>query len=275
MGRAYTSSGKNAGDPPQDVRTRANLVCRHKERRPCQLRNGLTFFNLISLLNCSADSKKALATTERLIELYTTQEQPDKAIEKIQSLLPGSPLYDILEEKPNQMETLRTLAGLQEKTDSEFFDREVKLRRGRLGGGTLEQVQNTVRNELYTKSEVTLYFRSVMAQRAICSIMQPLINSFTLQQIAGINIRVNLESGSREQRRSGTKVANFLHQQNRGDLHRQKGCYSRQGIGAGIQNGSRGYRTSTCLRDTVQIHRRSKPHRIRQGSSGAVHLQLS
>lgn len=112
-------------------------------------------FQTYSLFHYSPDGKKALATTERLIELYTTQEQPNKAIEKIQTLLPGSPLYDILEEKPNQMETLRKLAELQEKTDSEFFDREVKLRRGRLGGGTLEQVQNTVRNELYTKSEVT------------------------------------------------------------------------------------------------------------------------
>jgi hypothetical protein len=130
------------------------------------------------LFNCSADSKKALAITERLIELYTTQEQPDKAIEKIQSLLPGSALYDVLEEKPNQMKTLRTLADLQEKTDREFFDREVKLRRGRLGGGTLEQVQNTVRNELYTKSEVTFCFRSVMVQRGICSRMQRLINPF-------------------------------------------------------------------------------------------------
>lgn len=110
-----------------------------------------------SLFNCSPDGKKALATTERLIELYTTQEQPDKAIEKIQTLLSGSPLYDILEEKPSQMEILRKLAELQERTDSEFFDREVRLRRGRLGGGTLEQVQNTVRNELYTKSEVTHY----------------------------------------------------------------------------------------------------------------------
>lgn len=176
MGRTYTSLGKNAGDPPQDVRTRVYLVCRHKEHRPCQLRNDLTFVNLVSLFNCSADGKKALATTERLIELYTTQEQPDKAIEKIQTLLPRSPLYDILEEKPNQMETLRTLAGLQEKTDSEFFDREVKLRRGRLGGGTLEQVQNTVRNELYTKSEVTFWFCSVVAQHNICSRMHRLIN---------------------------------------------------------------------------------------------------
>ncbi|KAF9908643.1 Superkiller protein 3 [Linnemannia zychae] len=108
------------------------------------------------------DGKKALATTERLIELYTNQEQPDKAIEKIQSLLPGSTLYDILEEKPKQMETLRKLAELQEKTDGEFFDREVKLRRGRLGGGTLEQVQNTVRNELYTKSELGSTYESIL-----------------------------------------------------------------------------------------------------------------
>ncbi|KAF9294277.1 Superkiller protein 3 [Linnemannia elongata] len=108
------------------------------------------------------DGKKALATTERLIELYTTQEQPHKAIEKIQTLLPGSPLYNTLEEKPNQMETLRKLAELQEKTDSEFFDREVRLRRGRLGGGTLEQVQNTVRNELYTKSELGSTYEAIL-----------------------------------------------------------------------------------------------------------------
>ncbi|OAQ35470.1 TPR-like protein [Linnemannia elongata AG-77] len=108
------------------------------------------------------DGKKALATTERLIELYTTQEQPHKAIEKIQTLLPGSPLYNTLEEKPNQMETLRKLAELQEKTDSEFFDREVRLRRGRLGGGTLEQVQNTVRNELYSKSELGSTYEAIL-----------------------------------------------------------------------------------------------------------------
>ncbi|KAG0211885.1 Superkiller protein 3 [Mortierella sp. NVP41] len=108
------------------------------------------------------DDKKALSTTERLIELYTNQEQPRKAIEKIQTFLPGSALYDILEEKPNQMETLKKLAQVQEKTDSEFFDREVRLRRGRLGGGTLEQVQNTVRNELYSNSELGSTYESIL-----------------------------------------------------------------------------------------------------------------
>ncbi|KAK3827007.1 MAG: hypothetical protein J3R72DRAFT_496527 [Linnemannia gamsii] len=110
----------------------------------------------------TSDGEKALTTTERLIGLYTTQEQPDKAIEKIQSLLPGSTLYDILEKKPNQMGTLRKLAELQEKTDGEFFDREVRLRRGRLGGGTMEQVQNAVRNELYTKSELGSTYESIL-----------------------------------------------------------------------------------------------------------------
>ncbi len=80
----------------------------------------------------------------------------DKAIEKMGTLLPGSPLYDILDDKPNQMDTLKSMAQVQEKTDAEYFEREVRLRRGRLGGGTLEQVQNAVRNDLYNKSEVII-----------------------------------------------------------------------------------------------------------------------
>ena len=68
--------------------------------------------------------------------------------------MPGSSLYELLDDKPSQIDTLKTLASVQERADSEFYEREVRLRRGRLGGGTQEQVQNAVRNELYGKSEV-------------------------------------------------------------------------------------------------------------------------
>ncbi|KAG0295601.1 Superkiller protein 3 [Dissophora globulifera] len=108
------------------------------------------------------DGKKALSATEKLIELYTNEGQMDKAIGKIQSLLPGSTLYELLDDKPNQMDTLRTLASVQERTDDEFYDREVRLRRGRLGGGTQEQVQRTVKNELYSKSELGSTYESIL-----------------------------------------------------------------------------------------------------------------
>ncbi|KAF9195193.1 Superkiller protein 3 [Haplosporangium sp. Z 11] len=108
------------------------------------------------------DGKKAFSTTERLIELYTNEEQMDKAIEKIQTLLPGSALYDLLDDKPNQMDTLKTLATVQEKTDREFYEREVRQRRGRLGGGTLEQVQTAVRMDLYSKSELGSTYESIL-----------------------------------------------------------------------------------------------------------------
>ncbi|KAG0210738.1 Superkiller protein 3 [Mortierella sp. GBA30] len=108
------------------------------------------------------DAKKALSTTERLIELYTHEGQMERAIGKIQTLLPGGALYDILDDKPNQMETLKSLASVQEKTDAEYYEREVRLRRGRLGGGTLEQVQNAVRNDLYNKSELGATYESIL-----------------------------------------------------------------------------------------------------------------
>ncbi|KAF9106846.1 Superkiller protein 3 [Mortierella sp. AM989] len=110
----------------------------------------------------NADGKKALSTTEKLIELYTNEGRIDKAIEKIQTLLPGSKLYELIQDKPDQMETLKKLAAVQEKADGEFYEREVRLRRGRLGGGTLEQVQSTVRNELYSKSELGSTYESIM-----------------------------------------------------------------------------------------------------------------
>ncbi|KAF9198939.1 Superkiller protein 3 [Haplosporangium sp. Z 27] len=108
------------------------------------------------------DGKKALSTTEKLIELYTQEGQKDKAIEKIQTLLPGSTLYELLDDKPNQIDTLKTLASIQEKSDEEFYEREVRLRRGRLGGGTQEQVQNAVRIELYNKSELGSTYESIL-----------------------------------------------------------------------------------------------------------------
>ncbi|KAI1317452.1 Superkiller protein 3 [Mortierella claussenii] len=100
------------------------------------------------------DGKKALLITEKLIELYTQEGYLYKAIQKIQTLLPGSRLHDLVEDKPNQKETLQKLSTLQEEADAEFYEREVRLRRGRLGGGTQEQVQSAVKNELYNKSEL-------------------------------------------------------------------------------------------------------------------------
>ncbi|KAF9355484.1 Superkiller protein 3 [Mortierella sp. AD094] len=108
------------------------------------------------------DGKKALSTTEKLIELYIKEGQKDKAIEKIQTLLPGSSLYELLDDKPNQLDTLKSLASIQEEADGEFYEREVRLRRGRLGGGTQEQVQNAVKNELYSKSELGSTYESIL-----------------------------------------------------------------------------------------------------------------
>ncbi|KAI7831610.1 hypothetical protein BC939DRAFT_144395 [Gamsiella multidivaricata] len=103
-----------------------------------------------------------MSVTERLIDLYTTEGEMNKAIEKIKTLLPGSMLYDLLGDKPSRMETLKTLASIQEKMDAQFYEREVRLRRGRLGGGTQEQVQNAVKNELYNKSELGTTYESIL-----------------------------------------------------------------------------------------------------------------
>ncbi|KAF9581141.1 Superkiller protein 3, partial [Lunasporangiospora selenospora] len=112
----------------------------------------------------AADEKKALSVTEQLIALYTKEGVMDKAIEKMQSLLPGSELYDLLssDHRPDQMETLKRLAGVQETTDAQFYEREVRARRGRLGGGTLEQVQAAVRKEVYSKSQLGATYESIM-----------------------------------------------------------------------------------------------------------------
>ncbi|KAF9937373.1 Superkiller protein 3 [Modicella reniformis] len=108
------------------------------------------------------DGKKALSTTEKLIELYTNDGNIDKVVEKIQSFLPGSALFDLLDDKPDRLDTLKRLASAQERADAEFYEREVKLRRGRLGGGTQEQVQNAVRNELYSKSQLGSTYESIL-----------------------------------------------------------------------------------------------------------------
>ena len=74
--------------------------------------------------------------------------------------LPGGSVFELGGDLPDTMDTLKTLASLQEKHDREFFEREVKVRRGRLGGGTLEQVQATVRKELYSNSEVRTFVKA-------------------------------------------------------------------------------------------------------------------
>ncbi|KAG0046177.1 Superkiller protein 3 [Gryganskiella cystojenkinii] len=108
------------------------------------------------------DVKKAQSTTERLIELYKEQDNINKAIEKMKYLLPGGRVSELGGDLPEAMDMLKTLASLQEKHDKEFFEREVKARRGRLGGGTLEQVQATVRKELYGNSELGSTYESIL-----------------------------------------------------------------------------------------------------------------
>ncbi|KAF9286798.1 Superkiller protein 3 [Mortierella alpina] len=85
----------------------------------------VTLEDMLQIHVKTPDGKKALSTTERLIELYTSEGRMDKAIEKMGTLLPGSSLYDILDDKPNQMDTLKSMAHVQEKTDAEYFDREL------------------------------------------------------------------------------------------------------------------------------------------------------
>ncbi|KAG0225716.1 hypothetical protein B0O80DRAFT_405545 [Mortierella sp. GBAus27b] len=108
------------------------------------------------------DGKKALATTEKLIALYTSHDEVDKAVGKIQTLLEGSSLFDILDDKPDRLDTLKRLASSQEQADSEFYEREVKQRRGRLGSGTQQQVQTAVRNELYNKSQLDSTYEAIL-----------------------------------------------------------------------------------------------------------------
>lgn len=145
MARADHSVGEDAPGPYQRVRHGTSLTSQFISLE--LLTSYLFPFN-------RQDAKKAQTTTERLIDLYKDQGQSDKAIEKMKSLLPGGPVYELGGDLPDAMDTLKTLASLQETHDREFFEREVKARRGRLGGGTLEQVQATVRRELYGKSEV-------------------------------------------------------------------------------------------------------------------------
>lgn len=114
----------------------------------------LTFTAISQYAPFSPDGKKALAITEQLIKLYTQQDQVDTAIEKMQTLLPGSKLYEILEDKPNQINTLRKLVLVQEQADSDYTERELKLRRGRINSGTAAQLQVAVRNDMYGRSEV-------------------------------------------------------------------------------------------------------------------------
>ncbi|KAG0361729.1 Superkiller protein 3 [Podila minutissima] len=109
------------------------------------------------------DGKKALAITEQLIKLYTQQDQVDTAIEKMQTLLPGSKLYEILEDKPNQINTLRKLVLVQEQADSDYTERELKLRRGRINSGTAAQLQVAVRNDMYGRSEVGTTYELIIS----------------------------------------------------------------------------------------------------------------
>ncbi|KAF9395270.1 Superkiller protein 3 [Podila verticillata] len=109
------------------------------------------------------DGRKAQAITEQLIKLYTQQDQVDKAIEKMQTLLPGSKLYEILEDKPNQIETLRKLVVVQEQADSDYTERELKLRRGRINSGTAAQLQVAVRNDMYSRSEVGTTYELIIS----------------------------------------------------------------------------------------------------------------
>lgn len=154
MARVDYSIGKDAPGPSQRVSHGGhdNLL----QFLNALQHNVLTVYLVpgLSLPN-RQDAKKAQSTTERLIELYRQQDQSDKAIEKMKSFLPGGSIYILGGDLPDAMDTLKTLASLQEQRDKEFFDREVKARRGRLSGGTLEQVQAAVRRDLYTNSEVS------------------------------------------------------------------------------------------------------------------------
>ncbi|KAG0345117.1 Superkiller protein 3 [Podila humilis] len=111
----------------------------------------------------SHDSKKALAITDQLIKIHTQQDQVNKVIEKLQTLLPGSQLYEVLEDKPNQIETLRKLVAVQEQADIDFTERELRVRRGRINSGTAAQLQVAVRNDMYNRSEVGTTYELILS----------------------------------------------------------------------------------------------------------------
>jgi len=142
----------------------------------------------------SLDGKKALSTTERLIDLYTTQAEMNKSVEKIQTLLQGSSLYDVLDDKPDRLTTLKRLASAQEQADDAFYEREVRQRRGRLGSGTQEQVQTAVKNELYSASQVNnvlhFFFPELLEMKGGEERQVTLL--IRVVHIARVNVRIHL-----------------------------------------------------------------------------------
>ncbi|KAF9427265.1 Superkiller protein 3 [Podila epigama] len=117
----------------------------------------------LELQMTALDGKKAAVTTETLIKLYTRQDQVDKAIAKMQTFLPGSKLYEILEEKPDQVKVLGELVIVQEQADRDFTERELKLRKGRINSGTAAQLKEAVRNDMYNRSQVGTTYELILS----------------------------------------------------------------------------------------------------------------
>ncbi|KAG0253953.1 Superkiller protein 3 [Actinomortierella ambigua] len=147
------------------------------------LEENLSFF-------LESDSKKALELTEKLIDLHTKDDNLPKVIELLQTLLPGSALYEALQEKPDHMETLKRLAAVQEQADKEFFDREVQKRRGRLGAGTAEQVRATVRRELFNQSQLaSTYEQMIVLDPASGAALLPKLLDFYIGKMGAVSDR--------------------------------------------------------------------------------------
>lgn len=158
-----------------------------------------------------------------------------KTVERIQTLLQGSTLFDILDDKPDRLNTLKRLASAQEQADAEFYERQVKQRRGRLGGGTQEQVQNAVKNELYSNSQVNsqsfclplpVQCQKVKFRLFPYESTHPHANPFPpllrLAYIARFNLRVHPGTRTRSRYGSSAQIAPVLRPQNGGRRTRPK-----------------------------------------------------
>ncbi|KAG0243382.1 Superkiller protein 3 [Actinomortierella wolfii] len=132
--------------------------------------------------------KKALELTEKLIDLYTKDGNLEKVIEVLSTLLPGTTLYEALQEKPDHMGTLKRLASVQEQADKQFYESEVQKRRGRLGAGTAEQVRATVRSELYRKSQLaSTYEQMIMLEPVAGASLLPKLLDFYINKMDAVS----------------------------------------------------------------------------------------
>ncbi len=118
---------------------------------------------LEKLIPLTTDPTKILASTEKLANAWLKLKNPKEAGQVLESIIQSlNPESNVELDKEKEIDLLTRVANLYQQADSEFQNKEVELRRKRLGADPIDVIRTTVEKEATLSSRIEPVYKRLM-----------------------------------------------------------------------------------------------------------------